>query len=229
MSERRYTDEEVDAIFRIASDERTVERQLPSERGLTLSDLQAIGRDVGIAPDAVARAAVAVEVQSQPSRRTFFGLPIGVGRTVELNRKMSDEEWERFVVQLREVFHARGATRSDGTLRQWTNGNLHVLLEPTAKGHRLRLGTYNGQARASITMGLVALSMTLATTIATAVSGTIVHAVPGMMFLGLAGVAMIANGAVRLPRWARLRGKQMDELAANVASSPLLSPGDRHE
>src|SRR4051794_14605693 len=204
MSERRYTDDEVEAIFRIASDERTVERQLPSERGLTLSDLQAIGRDVGIAPDAVARAAVAVEVQSQPSRRTFFGLPIGVGRTVELNRKMSDEEWERFVVQLREVFHARGATRSDGALRQWTNGNLHVLLEPTAKGHRLRFGTYNGQARASITMGVVALSMTLATTIATALSGSIVHVVPGMMFLGLAGVAMIANGAARLPRWARL-------------------------
>jgi hypothetical protein len=78
-------------------------------------------------------------------------------------------------------------------------------------------------------MGVVALSMTLATTIATALSGSIVHVVPGMMFLGLAGVAMIANGAARLPRWARLRGKQMDELAANVASSPLLSPGDRHE
>jgi hypothetical protein len=229
MSERRYNDEEVDAIFRIASDERTVERQLPSERGLTLSDLQAIGRDVGIAPEAVARAAGAVEVHSQPSRRTFFGLPIGVGRTVELNRKMSDEEWERFVVQLREVFHARGATRSDGALRQWTNGNLHVLLEPTAKGHRLRFGTYNGQARASITMGVVALSMTVATTIATALSGAIVHVVPGMLFLGVAGLGMIANGAVRLPRWARLRGKQMDELAANVASAPLLSDGDQNE
>jgi hypothetical protein len=221
MSERRYNDEEVDAIFRIASDERSlVERQAPNEHGLTLGDLQAIARDVGIAPDAVARAAVAVDVQTQPSRRTYFGLPIGVGRTVELNRKMSDEEWERFVVQLREVFHARGSTRRDGTLRQWTNGNLHVLVEPTANGHRLRFGTYNGQARASISMGVVALGITAVTMIATAISGTLVHAVPGVAFLGIAGLGMIASGAARLPRWARLRGRQMEQLAADVASSP---------
>lgn len=231
MSERRFTDEEVDAIFRIASDERSlVERQLPSQEGLTLADLQAIARDVGIAPDAVARAAGAVDVQSQASGRTFLGLPIGVGRTVELNRKMSDAEWERFVVQLREVFHARGSTRSDGTLRQWTNGNLHVLLEPTAKGHRLRFGTYNAAARASMTAGLAALGMTVATAIATGVSGTLVHAVPGVMFLGLAGLGMIANGAARLPGWARLRGRQMEQLAAEVAASPpTLTDGDPRE
>ncbi len=231
MSERRYNDEEVDAIFRVASDERSlVERQLPSQHGLTLADLQAIGRDVGIAPDAVARAAGALDVQAQPTRRTFLGLPIGVGRTVELNRKMSDEEWERLVVQLREVFHARGATRTDGALRQWTNGNLHVLLEPTANGHRLRFGTYNAAARASISMGLVAVSITLASAVATALSGTLIHAVPGVMFLGLAGLGMIANGAVRLPRWARLRGRQMEQLAVDVASSPpALSDGDRGE
>jgi hypothetical protein len=228
MSERRYNDEEVDAIFRIASEEGSlVERQPSSEHGLTLGDLQTIGRDVGIAPEAVARAAVVLDVQSQPSRRTFFGLPIGVGRTVELNRKMSDEEWERLVVQLREVFHARGSTRRDGTLRQWTNGNLHVLVEPTAKGHRLRFGTYNGQARASISMGIAALGVTAATMVASAVSGTLVHAVPGVAFFGVVGLAMIANGAVRLPRWARLRGRQMDQLAADVAATPAaLGDGD---
>jgi hypothetical protein len=231
MSERRYNDEEVDAIFRIASDEGSlVERQPSSERGLTLGDLQAIGREVGIAPDALTRAAVALDITSQPSRRTFLGLPIGVGRTVELNRNMGDEEWERLVVHLREVFHARGSTRRDGTLRQWTNGNLHVLVEPTAKGHRLRFGTYNGQARASISMGLVALSATLATTIATALSGTLIHAVPGVMFLGVAGIAMIANGAIRLPGWARLRRRQMEQLAADVASSaPALTDGNQRE
>ncbi|HEY4303219.1 MAG TPA: hypothetical protein VGM82_02025 [Gemmatimonadaceae bacterium] len=218
MSERRYSDEEVDAIFRLASDDRpVVDRQLPSQNGLTLSDLQSIGRDVGIAPDAVARAAVALDVQPKPLQRSFLGLPIGVGRTVELNRKMSDEEWERFVVQLRETFRARGTTRSDGSLRQWTNGNLHVLLEPTSTGHRLRFGTYNANARMSLTMGLGALAVATVSAIAA-------HAAQPMLFLGIAGVAMIANGAFRLPRWARLRGRQMDELAAEAAASQTSLP-----
>ena len=54
---------------------------------------------------------------------------------------------------------ARGVTRSDGSLLQWTNGNLHVLLEPTENGQRLRFGTFNAAARASMTSGLMALGM----------------------------------------------------------------------
>jgi len=220
MSERRYDDDEVAAIFAIAADDRTVaERRISQQNGLTLGDLQAIGRDVGIAPEAVARAAVALD--SRPAQRRFLGLPIGVSRTVELNRKMSDDEWERLVVHLREVFHARGTTRRDGSLRQWTNGNLHVLVEPTAAGHRLRLGTYNGGARASITAGLASLGMMVATVLAA--SGSLAHAAPGVALLGLMGVGMIANGAARLPRWARLRGRQMDELAAEIAAEQTSS------
>src|SRR4051794_22930180 len=109
MSERRYTDDEIAAIFRSAADDRqVVEKQLPRESGLTLSDLQAIGREVGIMPDAVARAAVTLEVQGRASQRTWLGLPIGVARSVALSRRLTDDEWERLVVQLRETFNARG-------------------------------------------------------------------------------------------------------------------------
>jgi len=225
MPERRYNDDEVAAIFEIAADDRTVaERRLTQQNGLTLGDLQTIGREVGIEPDAVARAAVALD--SRPTQRRFFGLPIGVSRTIDLHRKMSDEEWERLVVQLREVFHARGTTRRDGALRQWTNGNLYALVEPTANGHRLRFGTYNAGARASISAGLASLGMMIATMVATAANGSFSHATPGMAVLGLVGVGMIANGAVRLPSWARLRGRQMDELAAEVASVPPASSSE---
>jgi hypothetical protein len=51
--------------------------------------------------------------------RTILGLPIGVARTVNLNRRLTDQEWEHLVVQLREVFNAAGITRSDGSFRQW--------------------------------------------------------------------------------------------------------------
>src|SRR5204862_2728196 len=178
----------------------TPQREVARDEGLTLSELQAIGSEVGISSAAVAQAARAVDVRLGGASRTFLGLRIGVARTVNLNRRLTDEEWERLVVQLREVFNARGRTRSDGALRQWTNGNLQVLLEPTATGHRLRFGTMHGAARASIGAGLAALGVTATIAIVTALDGSFVSAIPGMAFLLLAGLGMITSGALRLPR-----------------------------
>ena len=220
-AERRYNDKEIAAIFRAASEapqEPTVERDVPSDEGLTLSDLQAIGREVGIPADAVAQAAHAIDVRIAPASRTILGLPIGVSRTVNLNRRLTDDEWERLVVQLREVFNARGRIRSEGSLRQWTNGNLQVLLEPTETGHRLRFGTVHGAARGAIGMGVAMLAVTAAVAIVTAVNGTLGAAIPGLSVLAAGGAAFIASGAVRLPRWARIRQKQMEALAARIAT-----------
>src|SRR5215510_10440606 len=215
MPERRYTDTEIAAIFRAAADgPQPPAREVPRDEGLTLADLQTIGREVGIAPDAVAQAAHALDVRVGAQSRTFLGLPIGVSRTVNLNRRLTDEEWERLVVQLRDVFNARGRTRADGSLRQWTNGNLQVLLEPTATGHRLRFGTVHGAARGAIGAGFVTLGVSAVVAIVTALNGTFASAIPGMTFLAAAGAGFIASGALRLPRWARIRGRQMDALAA---------------
>ncbi|HWC72822.1 MAG TPA: hypothetical protein VG454_02720 [Gemmatimonadales bacterium] len=206
------------AIFRAAAEAPAGrQREIPDDEGLTLADLQAIGKEVGIAPDAIAHAARAVDVRRPAGARTVLGLPIGVSRTVQLNRRLTDEEWERFVVRLREVFNARGRTRSDGTLRQWTNGNLQVLLEPTETGHRLRFGTLHGAASASIGAGIAALGVAAVVAVVTALSGTFSEAVYGIGFIAASGAAMIASGALRLPRWARLRSRQMEELAEQVA------------
>ena len=93
------------------------------------------------------------------------------------------------MVQLREVFNARGVTRSDGSLRQWTNGNLQVLLEPTDHGHRLRFGTMNSAARASIGVGLVAFGMTLFMTISAIIAGNLGSALPGIGLIGVMSAA----------------------------------------
>jgi hypothetical protein len=137
---------------------------------------------------------------------------------------MTDQEWELLVVRLRDVFNVRGSTRSEGSFRQWTNGNLHVLLEPTEKGQRLRFGTFNGAARISMNTGFMALGMAGIVAVATSISGNLAHAIPGLVTLGSIGLGMIANGALRLPGWARLRGRQMEALATGVASSPTSLP-----
>ena len=225
MPERRYNDKEMAAIFRAAAEAPAGPvRDVPEDEGMTLADLQAIGREVGIAPDAIAQAARTVDVRRGTGARTVLGLPIGVSRTVQLNRRLTDDEWERFVVQLREVFNARGRTRSDGTLRQWTNGNLQVLLEPTDTGHRLRFGTVHGAASASIAGGMVVLGIGAVTAAVTAFSGSLGDAVYGLAFLAVMGTSMIVTGALRLPRWARLRSRQMEALAAEVATPPAIPP-----
>ena len=226
---RRYDDKEIAAIFRGAADgsQQTASSDVPRDEGLTLAELQTIGREVGLAPEAIARAALALDVRRGAESRTMFGLPIGVARTVNLNRRLTDDEWERLVVQLREVFAARGTMRSEGSFRQWTNGNLQVLLEPTETGHRLRFRTVHGAAMASIRTGLFAIGASAITALAVAPGGHLFKAIPGVAFLFLTGAGMIASGAIRLPRWARLRQRQMEALAEQVALPAGAPTGSR--
>ena len=224
MTERRYNDEETAAILRIAA-ETPEQGPKPAHaaEGFSLAELQAIAREVGIAPDAVTQAATALEVRSAGTTRRMLGLPIGVERRVMLNRKMTDDEWEQLVVELRDVFHARGRVRTEGSLRQWTNGNLYVLLEPTPSGHRLRLGSVHGGAAASIRLGLVAFLTGVGVTVASVFGADMVStAIP----LLLGGGALLANGALRVPGWARLRSNQMERLAAQLARPMLPPPGE---
>ena len=220
MTERRYSEEEVAAVFeRAAEAQQTARRQLPPGEGLTLADLQEIGREVGIPPELVAQAARSMDQGRRPASRTFLGLPIGVGRTIDLDRRLSEEEWERLVVDLRDTFDARGTVRYDGPFRQWTNGNLQALLEPTATGHRIRLRTVKGDARAFMTAGLTILGGSAAALIAVAVAGGLGDAgsLAGVGFMSAIGLGMFGIGAIRLPGWARLRRRQMEAVATRLA------------
>ena len=218
-AERRYTDEETAAIFRAATEGVQPEAPpSPRSEGLTLAELQAIGHDVGIAPEAVRRAAQALEVRRTAVSRTLLGLPIGVERRVNLGRRLTDDEWEQLVAELRDVFQARGRLRADGSLRQWTNGNLYVLLEPTAAGHRIRMGSLHGGAAASIRLGIVALGSAAMFAVASMFGAEFGNAIPALL---AGGVVLLVSGALRVPRWARLRARQMETLAVQLAL-----PGD---
>ena len=228
MSERRYNEDEVAAIF-----ERAIKAQqaqnamvpLASSDGMTLGQLQDIGREIGLSPEQLADAARAVARNGTTSSRKFLGLTIGVGRTVELDRKITDEEWERLVVDLRETFDAKGKLTAEGSFRQWTNGNLQALLEPTKSGHRLRLRTVRGASQAMLNGGIAMLVGAGALGVATAL-----RLVPDLSqgfemaaIFGMFGVAMLAAGAIRLPFWSRERRQQMEGVAARLASSTSTS------
>ena len=219
MTDRRFNEEEVAAILQAAAEAQySGDRLLPSSGGLTLAELQSIGREAGISPELIEQSAQRLRPAQQPTRK-ILGLPLGVAQTVEFDRRLSDEEWERIVADLRETFEAPGVVRSQGSLRQWTNGNLQALLEPTATGQRLRMRTVKGNAPYLIGLGSVvftAATGALATAIATAVTHdtglmvTILTAMTG-------GAGLFGTTALRLPDWARRRQHQMDEIAERAA------------
>jgi hypothetical protein len=227
MSERRYTDEEIAAIFERAAETEHAASPVPAGgKGMTLAALQEIGREVGIAPESISQAARSLEMGGKPGLRTFMGFPIGVGRTVEVDRPLSDADWERLVADLRETFEARGTVRYDGPFRQWTNGNLQALVEPTPSGHRLRLHTVNGDSRALMTGGMAALGVAIATWIAVALAGSLGKPGPvvGIGFMAAVGLGMFAVGALRLPRWARRRETEIEAVTARLVIAAETPP-----
>lgn len=218
MTERRYNEDEVAAIFEHASE--TQSRTLPASgggEGLTLAQLQDIGREVGIPAPLIDQAARSLDVSGRLQGRRLLGLPIGVGHTIQLDRPLTDEEWQRLVVDLRETFDARGRLRDDGPFKQWTNGNLEVLLEPTTTGQRLRMRTLKGSALRFMSMGAIFLALGIFLTIDASMQGNVPNSLLGAAFPLAMGIGFIGSNVLRLPGWARLRRKQMQEVAERLA------------
>ena len=217
MPTRRYTDDEVAEIFRRAT--ATVQPRPAGEAGTSLAELQAIGREVGIPADRVAVAAASLEHGEVVHTQRLLGLPIGVGERIERERKLTDAEWDRLVVAARDTFHAKGRQRSEGAFRQWTNGNLQVLLEPGERGHRLRLQTTNQNAQGLMMSGLAmagfAAVAATSSLFAVAAKGEKLLLLGGL--LGMLGLVVLAAGTVRLPGWAARRRTQFRALAELAA------------
>ena len=225
-AERRYRDHEIAAIFeRAAEDQEEARYRAEADEGLTLAELQEVGASVGIAPEFVANAARAVDRAGKAApRQTLLGLPIGVARTVVLPGPFSDADWARLVVDLRDTFRARGRIRQDGALRQWTNGNLRVTVEPVEGGHRLRMRTVKGRAQSGLVSGATLLAVGLVFLFVALLAGGPggLPWLPGL--LASIGSGIFFSNAVRLPQWAQTRERQMEEVAARAsdrAAAPL--------
>lgn len=219
---RRFSEEEAAEIFERAARSQVGAGAQPSPTaGMTLAQLQEIGAEVGIPEDLVARAAATLDRPAPTAAKRFLGIPIGVGQSVELGRRLTDDEWERLVVRLRETFDARGAVSQQGSLRQWTNGNLQALVEPTETGHRLRLRTAKTQAPGTIVLAALvagAGAVGLVGAVFGTATGTFADAILAPLLALLGGAGTIAWQRTRLIQWARERARQMAEIAAQLQS-----------
>lgn len=221
--DRRFDEREVAYILERATADAAADEAeqaaLPASRGLSLAEIQEVATAVGLPAAAVERAAAAVARgdMTPTARRTLLGVPVGVSRSIALGRPITDMEWDRIVVELRETFTATGVVTRQGSIREWRNGNLRAILEPTPSGHRLRLSTLRSDAALLLRVG--AVTATLGVIFAT------IYTVLGIndpkpwtavaMLLGL-GVFPVIRNALLLPGWARERAAQMEGLSVVI-------------
>ncbi len=227
--ERRYDDQEVEEIFRRVAEtgDGPARQSASGGGGLTLRELQDIGEEVGFSKDQVARAAASVDLAPAASEKIrVAGLPVGVDHTVPLARPLVDEEWERLVARLRDTFKAPGRIEVMGRLRQWSNGNLRISVEPVDSGFQLRMHTHKGSLQPMVGMGMVLVFMAVVLVAVNLFIGREVD-VMGMALMAIAGGGVAGASLVQLPRWAQTRARQMEEIGDMVSSwTALPPPGD---
>jgi len=225
MTERRFSDAEVAQIFERATSGHALQATRAAE-GMTLAELQSIGEEVGISAEQITRAALSLSSGDARPTQHFLGMTTGLGHTVQLARKLTDEEWERFIVAVRETFNARGTMTSQGSLKQWSDGNLQVWLEPTDAGHRVRFKAARGDAPWTISAGLAATAASVIGEVTAVLTGVAhdVGLVVSFGVLGAIGIGTAATTALRLQRWTREREAQMEELGARVTAMALKPP-----
>lgn len=226
MQQRRYDEAEVQRIIEVATTQQLTRPSSGPSEGLTLSDLQSIAAEVGVDPSAIARAAAALDAGiSRPSRKSL-GMPIEVTRVIPLRRAPTDEEWGQLVAELRATFEAQGRVTVQGGLREWTNGNLHAVVEPSAEGYRLRMGTMKGDATGVNAVGFTGLAAGALVFVSMLVAGDMLGAVIVPTIFGAAGLTAFLTNMVRLPRWAKQRAGQMEHIADRVTAMIEASDGE---
>lgn len=233
MAERRYDDDEVREILLRATEFRSTDvdadaTALPAPipaaqgpgHGLTLAQLQEVAAEAGIAPARVAEAAGLLELDraALPAPRTLLGVDISTAHAVRLPRMLEPDEWDRYVVRLRDAFGAAGQVRTEGSLQTWSNGHLKVLLEPLETGARLRFQALHGESKGfldgAVALGVSGLFLGVFLGGMTLLTG---KPLPGILFgitasLPVVGAGMWAAGRSRAARWLPRRRTQFRTL-----------------
>ena len=233
---RHFSEEEARRIFARAA-ERQHRRPALGE-GLTLEDLQAIGREAGIDPAHVAAAAAEDATPYQPPM--WAGVPLRTQRVRRLVGPVDDAAWGRVLDVLRERHQTPGAVEHIGDRRSWTayEGSLQgerVRIETTSEGTELTVESGVASEKGAA-YGLSGMMVSLGALMGVGGAAT---GKTGLLWFALAmavmTVAVLLVTRVSARRRAGTRPLEMDALADRIeriaaSSAPSLpneAPGSR--
>jgi hypothetical protein len=222
-SERRYTEDEIANIFANAAEQGVARTRTSGSSGLTLPELQQIGSEVGLSPEAVADAAARLDNPAVTWRhpavitKHHFWLPVEAGKTIELPRRLSDQEWTQLVADLRTTFDARGRVEETANKREWRGGGAHAVLTHTDNGARFQLSSFRRQGIVMLWAAVVSFNVAAITFfIAAAGLSDDVDILRTSVFSAIAGTGIVMTTALKLRAWARLARQQVDGVVARL-------------
>lgn len=148
----RFTESEARRIFAEAA--RAADPRGAPADGLTLDELQEIGRAAGIDPAAVAAAAATVR-DVAAGVPVWHGVPLATRRTRVVPGVLDDDAWADAVAGLRREFKFQGVAERLGRRRTWTHAVgestqavvVQVTAEPADGGTRLTVESGAGGER----------------------------------------------------------------------------------
>lgn len=122
---RRYSEKEIQAIFRRATERQEAMGTADPHRGLTLDELKAIGAESGIDPAHVEAAVADIERgDMEPASLSLLERLYGLSASIRVERvlpgPMDDATWDDAVDVLRSTFNTRGQDETIGPIREWS-------------------------------------------------------------------------------------------------------------
>ena len=230
---RTYSQDEVREIIRRAT-EATAERERreSEDSGLSMDDLADLATSAGIDPDVMLQAARSLDREvHEPFEKRMLGVKISAAHAIRVEGPFSEEDWLALVADCRSTFEAKGTVQSTAGLREWSNGNLHVLVEPAGSTTIIRMRTHHGAAQrmagAGAAMSIAAIAMMIS---AFSDGRPLGDVFSNMIWIVAALFAAGGLMVTRIRNWSRTRSAQMEAIGQRIEArrpkreeAPLLS------
>jgi len=227
---RRYTEKEFALILRRASELQARPTELPSgEQGLTLPEIAAIAREVGIDPALVERAALEL---GRPSARGLARLMGGEARSrieESVPGTLTEDDYQRVVDAVRRTTGLQGQAREELGSLEWRGGSdvsrLFVTVTPGADSTTVVLSADRSDAK-GVTWVLLGVASLLAAGITGAVVEPSTFAGGAGIIAGMLGLGAVTARTIWSSSTRRFRTR-MEEVLAAVRREIAETSGER--
>ncbi len=139
---KRFSEADAQRIFARAAERQ--HEQGKAESGLSIEELEEVGRAAGLDPEFVREAAMsALLPDPAATTKTVLGIPLAFRRERFIRGTVTDDTWAQIVMDLRRQFDKPGLVTDIGSLREWrsvasdSQQPVTVTLSPERGGTRV--------------------------------------------------------------------------------------------
>lgn len=121
LPSRRFNESDTDAILRRAAELASGSEETPTQRGLTIEEMEALAGEAGLDPELVRKAARDVTLKQIQAATPWVGAPRRILIEREIDGEVSEEVWESMVGEIQRTLGGAGFASRVGRTRTWTN------------------------------------------------------------------------------------------------------------